>query len=61
MASTPLLTVAEAASELRLSKLSVYRFIADGRLDAVRIGENGKLRIPRNALDRLLVPARGRQ
>ncbi|QBI56865.1 helix-turn-helix domain-containing protein [Streptomonospora litoralis] len=34
----PLLTVTEVARMLRLSKMTVYRMIHDGRLPAIRIG-----------------------
>ena len=52
-----LLTVREVARELRLSTFTVYRRIEAGDLQAVRVGENGPLRIHRTALDRFLIPA----
>jgi len=53
------LTVGEVASEMRVIPLTVYRWISDGRLDAVRLGGgNGPLRIPAGALDEFVQPAR---
>ena len=48
--STYLLTAAEAASTLRVSRQSIYRAIASGRLEAYRVGRDGPLRIPAHAL-----------
>jgi len=45
-----LLTAAEAASILRISRQSVYRAVASGHLEAFRLGEAGSLRIPAHAL-----------
>jgi excisionase family DNA binding protein len=52
-----LLTVNEAARRLRMSRVSLYRAVARGELDAYRVGENGPLRIPADALERFLRPA----
>lgn len=42
---------------LRCSRLTVYRAISDGRLDAVRLGsDHGPLRVSTNALDCFLQP-----
>lgn len=46
-----LLDVAEAAEFLRLSKISVYRACASGRLPVVRLNDRGKIRIPASALE----------
>lgn len=51
-----LLTVREAAGELRLTPDSVYRLIQQGRLRALRVGDNGPLRIEPAAIDELLQP-----
>ena len=51
----------EVARRLRLSPVTVYRAISDGRLDAVRLGGgNGPLRVPAQALDEYARPARER-
>ena len=50
--TTNLLTVAEAAVELRLSRPTVYRLIAADKLPACRIG--GSLRINAHELRALL-------
>jgi excisionase family DNA binding protein len=49
--SETLLDVAEAAEFLRLSKMSVYRACASGRLPVVRLSPRGKIRIPASALE----------
>jgi excisionase family DNA binding protein len=49
-----LLTVSEAASILRVTPITVRRFIAGGRLKAVRVGRG--VRIDRQALDALATP-----
>jgi len=51
-----LLTVTEVARTLRLSKLAIYRRIADGSLGAIRLGPPpaGRLRIPAAELERFL-------
>jgi excisionase family DNA binding protein len=53
-----LLTPSEAARELRLSRQTVYRRIASGELEARRVGVSGPLRVPEEAVERLLRPAR---
>lgn len=49
-----LLTVQEAAGELRVSTMTVRRHIASGRLRAVRAGR--AVRIERSALDAFVTP-----
>ncbi len=49
-----LLTVKETAALLKVSPLTVRRYIAGGRLPAVRMGR--RLRIERRAVARLLAP-----
>ena len=39
-----LLTVAEVASTMRVSKMTVYRLIKGGDLAAVRVGKNYRIR-----------------
>lgn len=45
-------TVAEVAAQLRVSKMSVYRLIHNGELEAVRFGRT--FRVPQPAVDRYL-------
>ena len=40
----PLLTVAEVASVLRVSNMTVYRLIKAGDLPALRVGKNYRIR-----------------
>jgi excisionase family DNA binding protein len=47
-----LLTVAEVATLLRVSKMSVYRLIHSGELEAVRFGRS--FRVPNSAVDTYL-------
>jgi excisionase family DNA binding protein len=58
-ASQPLLTVQEAAVALRVSKPTIYRWIAQGDLPAIRYGQprpegdarrGGAIRIPEAAV-----------
>jgi excisionase family DNA binding protein len=51
-------TVPQIARELLVSRRTIYRAIARGELRAVRIGERGRLRVPVEALERLIRPAR---
>ena len=46
------LTVAEVADLMRLSRMTVYRFINRGDLPAVRVGRS--FRVPQDALDAYL-------
>jgi excisionase family DNA binding protein len=50
--SSPLLTVAEIADVLRVSKMTVYRLIHDGELSHVRVGRT--YRVPLVAFDEWL-------
>lgn len=45
------LTVPEAAKELHVSRQTVHRWVAAGKLRAVRVG--GVLRVPRSALSQV--------
>jgi excisionase family DNA binding protein len=58
-AAQKLLTVREAAAALRVSKSTIYRWIAEGELPAIRYGQprpegdarrGGALRIPESAV-----------
>lgn len=51
--STLVLTIAEAAEELRVSEMTVYRLISAGDLDTcdVGTGRRARTRIPRAALE----------
>jgi excisionase family DNA binding protein len=49
-----LLTIQETAQMLKVNPITVRRFIADGRLEAVRIGRG--VRVRREAVDRLTAP-----
>ena len=51
-----LLTVKEVARELRMSPFTIYRKVERGDLAAVRVGENGPLRIRRQTVDEFLRP-----
>jgi excisionase family DNA binding protein len=49
-----LLTVQETAEMLRVNPITVRRFIADGRLPAVKVGKG--VRVQKDAVDQLLTP-----
>lgn len=49
----PVLTVPEAAKLLRVGRNQCYEAIARGELHAIRVGRS--IRVPRAALERLLV------
>ena len=49
LADVRFLTVAEVASALRVSKMTVYRLVHGGDLTAVRVGRS--LRVPERAVD----------
>ena len=46
------LTVAEVASKMRVSKMTVYRLVHNGELSAVRVGRS--FRVPENAVQTYL-------
>ncbi|MFF3313508.1 helix-turn-helix domain-containing protein [Streptomyces sp. NPDC002952] len=46
------LTVAEAASVMRVSKMTVYRLVHSGHLPAIRVGRS--FRVPEQALHQYL-------
>src|SRR5687767_8544271 len=53
-----LLTVHETAQLLKVSPITVRRFITDGRLPAVRVGKS--VRVNREAVDALIAPVQSR-
>lgn len=46
------LTVAEVAQTMRVSKMTVYRLVHNGELEAVRVGRS--FRVPDHAVDEYL-------
>lgn len=46
--SADLLTVAEVAADLRVSRMSIYRLVSGRQIESVRVGSS--IRIPRPAL-----------
>ena len=53
MASGPtFLTVAEVADQMRVSKMTVYRLVHSGELEAVRVGRS--FRVPERAVEEFL-------
>lgn len=46
------LTVAEVAAHIRVSKMTVYRLVHSGELEAVRVGRS--FRVPEKALASLI-------
>ena len=57
---TALLTINEAAEELRVSRRTIYRYISDGALPTVNIGreKRSRSRIAREALDAFIERSR---
>lgn len=55
MSSPEFLTASEVAAKLRISRMTVTRWVRDGKLPAVRLG--AVLRIPTEAVDRMLADA----
>ena len=51
-AAGDLLTVAEVAAMLRVSKMTIYRLIDAGRLNAVRVGRS--FRLPQASVESFL-------
>ncbi len=49
---TRFMTVAEVADQIRVSKMTVYRLVHSGELEAVRVGRS--FRVPEHAVDELL-------
>jgi excisionase family DNA binding protein len=49
-----LLTVREVAQTLRVSPMTIRRYIADGKLSAVRVGRS--VRVSRDAIERFIEP-----
>lgn len=52
LSAVKFLTVAEVAQLMRVSKMSVYRLIHSGELEAVRVGRS--FRVPERAVDEYL-------
>ena len=52
------LTLDEAAAYLKVSKPSIYRFCAEGRLPFFKLAGTGARRFRRSDLDALLEPGR---
>lgn len=48
----PLMTVAEVAEAMRVSKMTVYRLVHSGEMGSVRIGRS--YRIPESALEQYI-------
>ncbi|MGZ5368671.1 MAG: helix-turn-helix domain-containing protein [Aeromicrobium sp.] len=46
------LTVAEVATQMRVSKMTVYRLVHSGELEAVRVGRS--FRVPERAVEAYL-------
>ncbi|ALX03755.1 MULTISPECIES: helix-turn-helix domain-containing protein [Aeromicrobium] len=47
-AGTTFLTVAEVAAQMRVSKMTVYRLVHNGELEALRVGRS--FRVPEQAV-----------
>ena len=56
--TTELLTVQEAAAMLKVNPITVRRFIAQGRLAAVRVGR--RVRVSKEAVEQFVTPVRPR-
>ena len=52
LAEVRFLTVAEVASIMRVSKMTVYRLVHSGELEAIRVGRS--FRVPEQAVNRYL-------
>jgi excisionase family DNA binding protein len=52
LADVSFLTVAEVATKMRVSKMTVYRLVHNGELPAVRVGRS--FRVPENAVQTYL-------
>lgn len=51
-AGTTFLTVAEVAAQMRVSKMTVYRLVHNGELEAVRVGRS--FRVTEKAVEEYL-------
>jgi excisionase family DNA binding protein len=53
---TATLTIPETATELRISKSTVYRLIAAGQLEVMNVASRGRprMRVPLTALERFI-------
>ena len=54
-----LFTVREIADHFRVTTRSAYQWIADGKLDAVRV--SNRIRVTEDAVQRMMRPARERR
>lgn len=52
MADIKFLTVAEVAAQMRVSKMTVYRLVHNGELEAIRVGRS--FRVPEQAVEAYL-------
>jgi excisionase family DNA binding protein len=52
--ATELLSAAAVAERLGLHKATVYRYVHEGQIPALRLGEDGPLRIRSDVLERWL-------
>jgi len=52
LADVSFLTVAEVATKMRVSKMTVYRLVHNGELPAVRVGRS--FRVPESAVQNYL-------
>ena len=52
LADLKFLTVAEVASIMRVSKMTVYRLVKTGELEAIRVGRS--FRVPEQAVNQYL-------
>lgn len=58
----PFYTIRETAQALKISEATVRRWVRDGKLEAVKLGDDchtKQIRVPRDAVDRLLRISRG--
>jgi len=51
-ANVKFLTVAEVAGQMRVSKMTVYRLVHNGQLEAIRVGRS--FRVPEYAVEEYL-------
>ena len=52
LADVSFLTVAEVATKMRVSKMTVYRLVHSGELEAIRVGRS--FRVPEAAVNQYL-------